>query len=204
MFNFLLNDVTSAAGYNAALNQLSGEAATGAQQTTFDAMNMFMGTMIDPFNRRHDIDAGRRRERLCLRRRCQRLCLRWPQAHRRRARRLCDVHQGAAGRAFEQRWSVWAAGFGGSQTTDGNAAVGSNNTTSSVYGTAVGADYLFSPFTVAGFALAGGGTNFSVADSGSGHSDLFQAGAFVRTRLALLISRPHWPMAGRTSPPTAP
>src|ERR1700676_4166307 len=25
---------------------------------------------------------------------------------------------------FEQRWSVWAAGFGGSQTTDGNAGAG--------------------------------------------------------------------------------
>src|SRR6202035_2487117 len=37
-----------------------------------------------------------------------------------------------------------------------------------------------SPFTVAGFALAGGGTNFSVTGSGSGHSDLFQAGAFIR------------------------
>ena len=47
-------------------------------------------------------------------------------------------------------------------------------------GTAVGADYRFSPYTIAGFALAGGGTNFSVAGSGSGHSDLFQAGAFVK------------------------
>ena len=81
---------------------------------------------------------------------------------------------------FEQRWSVWGAGFGGSQTTDGNAALGSNTATSSVYGTVVGADYRISPFTVAGFALAGGGTNFSVAGSGSGHSDLFQAGAFIR------------------------
>jgi uncharacterized protein with beta-barrel porin domain len=81
---------------------------------------------------------------------------------------------------FEQRWSVWSAGFGGSQTTDGNAALGSNNTTSSVYGTAVGMDYRLSSFTTAGFALAGGGTNFSVAGSGSGHSDLFQAGAFIR------------------------
>src|ERR1700737_1017807 len=44
----------------------------------------------------------------------------------------------------------------------------------------VGADYRFSPFTLAGFALAGGGTNFSVANGGSGRSDLFQAGAFVR------------------------
>jgi uncharacterized protein with beta-barrel porin domain len=41
-------------------------------------------------------------------------------------------------------------------------------------------DYWFLPQTIAGFALAGGGTNFSVADGGSGHSDLFQAGAFVR------------------------
>jgi uncharacterized protein with beta-barrel porin domain len=82
--------------------------------------------------------------------------------------------------AFVQRWSVWAAGFGGSQSTDGNAVVGSNNTTSSIYGTAVGADYLFSPNTLAGFSLAGGGTSFSVGGLGSGRSDLFQAGAYVR------------------------
>jgi uncharacterized protein with beta-barrel porin domain len=76
---------------------------------------------------------------------------------------------------------VWAAGFGGSQTTDGNAAAGSNNTASSIAGTAVGADYLFSPNTIAGFALAGGGTSFSVANNlGSGRSDLFQAGAYIR------------------------
>ncbi len=56
-----------------------------------------------------------------------------------------------------------------------------NNTTSSLYGTAVGADYRLSPNTLAGFALAGGGTNFSVANNlGGGRSDLFQAGAFVR------------------------
>ena len=71
-------------------------------------------------------------------------------------------------------------GFGGSQNTDGNAALGSNNTTSSICGTAVGTDYRISPYTIAGFALAGAGTNFSVANSGSGHSDLFQAGAFIR------------------------
>jgi uncharacterized protein with beta-barrel porin domain len=81
---------------------------------------------------------------------------------------------------FEQRWNVWAAGFGGSQTTDGNTALGSNSATSRIYGTVVGADYRFSPNTLAGFSLAGGGTSFSVANSGSGHSDLFQAGAFIR------------------------
>ena len=83
--------------------------------------------------------------------------------------------------SFAQRWSVWAAGYGGSQTTDGNAVLGSNTTTSRIAGVAVGADYLISPFTLAGFALAGGGTNFSIANAlGSGRSDLFQAGAYIR------------------------
>ena len=81
---------------------------------------------------------------------------------------------------YDPHWSVWAAGFGGSQSTDGNAAQGSNNTTSRIFGMAAGADYFFSPRTIAGFALAGGGTNFSVANGGTGRSDLFQAGAFVR------------------------
>jgi uncharacterized protein with beta-barrel porin domain len=82
--------------------------------------------------------------------------------------------------SFEARWSVWASGFGGSQTTDGNVATGSNTARSSIGGTAVGADVLLSPSTVAGFSLAGAGTNFSVANGGSGHSDMFQIGAFVR------------------------
>jgi uncharacterized protein with beta-barrel porin domain len=180
VFNFLLNGVTSVAGYNVVLNQITGEAATGAQQTTFDAMNMFMGTMTDPFNRgpastpgggasgyASDSDASA-----------------YASDGRKRSSAERDAYamftKAPPVTPFEQRWSVWAAGFGGSQTTDGNATVGSNTATSSVYGTAVGADYIFSPRTIAGFALAGGGTNFSVANSGSGHSDLFQAGAFIR------------------------
>jgi uncharacterized protein with beta-barrel porin domain len=75
---------------------------------------------------------------------------------------------------------VWAAGFGGSQTTEGNTAQGSNSTTSRLFGTAAGAEYWFSPQTLAGLALAGGGTNFSVTGGGTGRSDLFQAGAYMR------------------------
>ena len=48
------------------------------------------------------------------------------------------------------------------------------------FGFAAGADYRISPATLAGFALAGGGTNFCVSGFGTGRSDLFQAGAFVR------------------------
>src|SRR5262249_45182752 len=59
--------------------------------------------------------------------------------------------------AFVPRWSTWAMGFGGSQTTDGNAVAGTNTASSNIYGVAVGADYRFGPDTVAGFGLAGGG-----------------------------------------------
>jgi uncharacterized protein with beta-barrel porin domain len=44
-----------------------------------------------------------------------------------------------------------------------------------------GADYKVSPDTLLGFAVAGGGTSFTLANGlGSGSSDLFQAGAFGR------------------------
>ena len=87
---------------------------------------------------------------------------------RARARGLWrHLSQGDAADRFEQRWSVWAAGFGGAQTTDGNAARGSN-TRPAASAASRGADYRLSPDTLVGFALAGGGTNFSVANGGSG------------------------------------
>jgi autotransporter-associated beta strand protein len=154
------------------LTQASGELATGSQQATFDAMNLFLGLLTDPFV------AGRGAS---------------PTPGASAPTGYASTQSAGAARdayamftkaplaqTYDPRWSVWSAGYGGSQTTDGNAALGSNTATSSVFGTAVGADYIFSPRTVAGFALAGGGTNFSVAGSGSGHSDLFQAGAFIR------------------------
>jgi uncharacterized protein with beta-barrel porin domain len=163
----------------AGLTQVSGESATGSQQTTFNAMNMFFGTMLDPSNRGPASTPGGGSSGYAS----EGDASAYASDGRRRTSAERDAYAmftKAPPAVFEQRWSVWAAGFGGSQTTDGNAATGSNTATSSVYGTAVGADYSISPFTVAGFALAGGGTNFNVAGSGSGHSDLFQAGAFIR------------------------
>jgi autotransporter-associated beta strand protein len=165
---------------NNALTQVSGETATGSQQATFDAMNMFMGVMTDPFmagrgdaalppsgapafaEATGSADGSSDKPRSTSERDAYGMLTKAPIA------------------AFAPRWSAWAAGYGGSQTTDGNAATGSNSATSRIAGTAVGADYIFSPFTMAGFALGGGGTNFSVANGGSGRSDLFQAGAFVK------------------------
>ncbi len=169
----------------AGLTQISGEAATGSQQTTFQAMTQFMGVMTDPFiagrgdpvlsstgatpfaedDGSASVYAANARPRSKTERDAY-------AAIHRKALVMDDP--------FTQRWSVWAAGYGGSQITDGTTAFGSNNTRSSIGGVAVGADYRFSPNTLAGFAIAGGGTNFSVNGLGNGRSDLFQAGAFVR------------------------
>jgi uncharacterized protein with beta-barrel porin domain len=77
-------------------------------------------------------------------------------------------------------WSVWGSAYGGGATTSGNAALGSNSASARTFGFVAGADYRISPSTLAGFALGGGGTNFAVNGFGTGRSDLFQAGAFVR------------------------
>jgi uncharacterized protein with beta-barrel porin domain len=81
-----------------------------------------------------------------------------------------------SGSSYTPRWNVWASGFGGSQVSS-SAAQGSGSS-SRIFASVVGADYSLSPQTRLGFAMAGGGTNFT-GSAGSGRSDLFQAGAFV-------------------------
>ena len=176
----------------AGLTQASGETATGSQQTTFDAMNLFMGLLTDPFvnrtgNGANSLGATPFAEEIDA---ANAYAAKDPSRSKSERDAYAAIYRKAPPAApFVPSWSVWAAGYGGSQTTDGNAAVGSNNTTSSIAGTAVGADYRFSPYTIAGFALAGGGTNFSVNGFGSGRSDLFQAGAYLRhTQGAAYIS----------------
>lgn len=79
------------------------------------------------------------------------------------------------------RWSVWAAGYGGSAQIGGNAPVGSQDLTARVWGGAAGADYRLSVDTLVGFALGGGGLNYSLAGAmGSGSADLFQTGVYGR------------------------
>jgi autotransporter-associated beta strand protein len=167
------------------LTQVSGESATASQQTTFNAMTQFMNVMTDPFVAGRGVgmpasgtmsfageepgvsayaSPGRSRS-----------------GSEREAYAAIYRKAPAVAETFAQRWNVWAAGYGGSQTTNGNAALGSNTATSRIYGTAVGADYRLSPNTLAGFALAGGGTSFAIANGlGGGRSDLFQAGVYLR------------------------
>jgi fibronectin-binding autotransporter adhesin len=165
------------------LAQASGELATRTQQTSFDAMNLFLGLLTDPFvagrgesaappagasQFAEDNDANAYASSGKARTKSEREA-------------YAAVYRKASIRdTYDPRWSVWAAGYGGSQVTDGNAVLGSNTARSSLGAVAVGADYRFSPNTLAGFAVSGGGTSFSVVNSGTGRSDLFQAGAFVR------------------------
>ena len=156
------------------LSQISGETTTGSQQTSVDAANMFMGMMIDPFA------VGRGEVAVGVNSYADEAMAYAPK--RAGTDAFASMHRKAPvlAPAFQERWNMWASGFGGSQTTDGNVAAGSNNSKSSIYGMGVGADYWFSPFTVAGFSMAGGGTNFSVNGGGTGRSDLFQVGGFIR------------------------
>lgn len=176
--NFFNGNGGIAAVYSAltpgGLTQASGEPGTGALQTTFNAMGQFMGLLTDPGAQR-DGGPGSAGDAAGF--------AEEDQASAYAARKRTDAFAlmtKAPTQILAQRWSVWAAGFGGSQSTDGNAVVGSNGATSRIAGTAVGADYRLSPTTLLGFALAGGGTSFGVNGLGTGRSDLFQAGAYLR------------------------
>jgi uncharacterized protein with beta-barrel porin domain len=155
------------------LTQVSGEIATGAQQATVNAMTQFMGVMTDPFTRGRGGDAGTASsyadEAAVGRRR----------TGAEREAYAMVAKAGSAAPNFERRWHVWAAGYGGTQTTDGHATLGSNTATNRLGGGAVGADTWLSANTLAGLALAGGETRFRVDGLGSGQSDLFQAGVFM-------------------------
>lgn len=156
------------------LTQASGEVATGAQQGTFSAMGQFLNTLLDPF-------FGNRNDPSAPVGGASHYAEDGAAARGNRGRDAYAAIDRSARGAFAQRWNVWAAGYGGAQTTDGNAALGSNTATSRIAGVAAGADYRLSPDTLVGFALGGGGTSFGVANGlGGGSSDLFQAGVYAR------------------------
>jgi hypothetical protein len=98
-----------------ALTLLSGEAATGAQQGAFQLTNQFLGIMLDPFvDGRSGVGGGG--------------AIGFAPA---RAELPEDIALAYAKilkeppkpQSFEQRWSVWGAGYGGSNRTSGDPAV---------------------------------------------------------------------------------
>ncbi len=85
--------------------------------------------------------------------------------------------------SFANRWSSWGGGFGDTSNTKGDPVVaGTHDISATVYGFAAGMDYRATPNSVLGFALAGGGSNWSVTQEnlGTGRDNSFLGGAYGR------------------------
>jgi autotransporter-associated beta strand protein len=162
-----------------ALTQLSGEAATGGQQGAFQLGNQFLGMMLDPFvDGRNGVAGvggpafGFAPEREAV---PEEIALAYASVLKAPA---------MAAPVYQPRWTAWGGAYGGSNRTSGDpAVVGSHDLSARTAGFAGGLDYRLSPDTVVGVALAGGGTNWSLAQGlGGGKSDAFQAGVYGVTR----------------------
>jgi uncharacterized protein with beta-barrel porin domain len=170
----------SGGNLTAALDQLSGEAATGAQKVGFQMESQFLNLMLDPFvDGRSGIGGadhpalGFAPERETM---PPEIALAYASVFKERRAPLPPV--------YEPRWTVWGGAYGGSNRTTGDVAtIGSHDLSASTVGFAGGFDYRLTPDTVVGLALAGGGTNWSLAQGlGGGKSDAFQAGVYGATR----------------------
>jgi len=184
--NAILNGVTLPPGFanlfnftpqqlENALTELEGQPATAAQRSAFQLMVDFLNLLSDPSSGGGSSPTGGGASGF---------------APEQAASFPSDIAEAYAAiltkapppQSFEQRWSAWASAFGGTSIIDGNAAAGTNTVTASDYGFAAGMDYRATPDSVYGFALAGGGTNWSVAQNlGGGRSDSFQIGIHQTT-----------------------
>ena len=178
-----------------ALSQLSGEAATGAQHVAFQLGNQFLGVMLDPFvDGRSDIaQAGGPALGFAPEQRSLQADV---------ALAYANILKAPAMKAplYAPAWTVWGAAHGGANRTGGDPVViGSHDVSARAGGVTGGLDYRIAPNTVVGFALADGGTGWSLDQSlGGGRSDAFQAGVYGATRFgpaylaAALAYTQHW------------
>jgi autotransporter-associated beta strand protein len=156
-----------------ALNQIDGEAAVDAEATAFKSMTAFLSLMLDPFVAGHTGSPGGGALGFAPDQ---------PQSFPPEIALAYDSVLKAPPKPapFDERWTAWGSAYGGTSNTNGNPTIGSTNFSAETYGFAAGMDRHFSPDLVAGFALAGGGTHWDLAQAmGGGHSDAFQAGVYA-------------------------
>ena len=159
------------------LTELSGEFNTGAERAAFQLTNEFLTLMLDPFVNGRGYAPGdpggggpalgfAADEQTSL---PPDVALAYASILNKAPPKL----------TFDQRWTAWGSAYGGSNSASGNAGVGSNNVTANAFGFAGGMDYHLLPTTVVGFALAGAGTNWGLANAlGTGRSDALQVGVY--------------------------
>ena len=183
-----------------ALTQLSGEANVDGQAVTFQQMTQFLSLMLDPFVAgRNGIGGGSGALGFAPEQEAN-----FPSDIALAYDAILKAPPKPA--TLDQRWTAWGTAYGGNDKTNGDPAVGSNTFTANTFGFAAGMDYHPVPDTILGFALAGGGTNWTLAQAlGSGRSDAFQAGvygtkyfgpAYVATSLAVANN---WMTTNRTA-----
>lgn len=164
-----------------ALSQASGEAGASVAPSTFQAWNQFFNMIFDPFTPNRGFAAGGSAMPFAAEGALPSDATRLAYAAVTPKDGRGLANQALPYVAAGERWSVWGGGYGGKATTGGDATLGSHDTTSQTYGIAAGAERKVTPDTLFGFALAGGGTNFSLGSAlGGGRSDLFQAAAYAR------------------------
>lgn len=184
------------------LDQLSVEAATGAQQGAFQFTGQFLGLMLDPFvsgrgtfgSATGDTVLGFNPERAAF-----------PHDI---ALAYNKVLGAPAAPTFAARWTAWGTAFGGANRTGGDPVViGSHDLSARAGGVAAGADYHVSRDAIVGFALSGGGTKWDLAQAlGGGRSDALQAGVYTAVRAgpayvaASLAVANHWMSTDRLAP----
>ena len=165
------------------LTQVSGELGIGIIQSSIDASNQFLNVMLEPFITGRGAAIGEAGSASPFASANDGSIRAATSANLRDAYAAVKARAPGAVDLLSNQWSVWGTANGGSGTTDGNAVLGSHATASRTFGLVAGADYRASPDLLVGFALAGGGTSFSVADGlGRGSSDLFQSGVFARQK----------------------
>ena len=126
-----------------ALTLLSGEAATGGQQAAFQLTNQFLGIMLDPFVDGRSGSAGTGGAALGFAPEREEL----PDDIALAYSKILKAPPKPA--TFDQRWSVWGAGYGGSNRTSGDPPiVGSHDLAARTAGGAAGLDYRLAPGTV--------------------------------------------------------
>jgi uncharacterized protein with beta-barrel porin domain len=163
-----------------ALTQLTGEVHTGAEQASFQSTNAFLRLLLDPFAQTRGT-AGVGSAMGFAPEASARLPSDVALAY---ASVLKEPAASAQPADASRPWNVWASGYGGRANIGGDPVnIGSHDASVRDYGYAGGLDYRITPDTTLGFALGGGGTDWSVANAlGTGRSDVFQGGLYGSTR----------------------
>jgi uncharacterized protein with beta-barrel porin domain len=160
-----------------ALQQLSGEAATGVAPTGMQAMNSFLSLVLNPYagNMLSETRGG-----FGPRPEGPPLITKAPYG---KVTPAMAAFQAAQRDGWDpSRWGIWGSAYG-SQTQVTSDIAGLHDRSGRSYGFAAGIDYRLFPNTIVGFALGGGGTSYGLAAGlGGGRSDMFQAALYASTR----------------------